>query len=140
MARTWNDALAIGIPLLDCQHQQLLDQMDALLEAIEQQKGQQELRSIMGFLKMYINNHFNYEESCMTLYKCPVACNNQNAHARFMQTLDDINRQIENKQPLNLISLRVKQELVDWFVNHIKSVDIKLKPCISVTKKEKAVI
>ena len=58
MGRTWNDTLAIGIPLLDCQHQQLLDQMDALLEAIDKQKGQQELRSIMGFLKMYVNNHF----------------------------------------------------------------------------------
>ena len=140
MGRTWNDALAIGIPLLDCQHQQLLDQMDVLLEAMEKQKGQAELRSIMGFLKMYINNHFNYEESCMTLYKCPVACNNQNAHARFMRTLHDINQQIENNQPLHLISLRVKQELVDWFVNHIKSLDMKLKPCIPGSKKQEAVI
>lgn len=130
MGGTWNDALAIGIPLLDYQHQQLLEQMDALLDAMDQQKGQQEIRSIMGFLKMYVNNHFNYEESCMNLYKCPVACHNQKAHAHFMQVLEEINHQLEHKQRINLISLQVKKELVDWFINHIKSIDTQLKPCV----------
>ncbi|MBD2480969.1 bacteriohemerythrin [Planktothrix sp. FACHB-1365] len=125
--RTWNDSLKIGIPLLDCQHEQLLDQMDQLLEAMESQKGEQELRAIMGFLKMYINNHFNYEESCMALYKCPVACNNKDAHAKFLITLQDINHKIELKQSLELIVTQVKQELLDWFVNHIKSIDTRLQ-------------
>lgn len=75
--RTWNESLKIGIPLLDCQHEQLLDQMDQLLTAMDNHKGDQELRSIMGFLKMYTNNHFNYEESCMDSYKCPIACDNK---------------------------------------------------------------
>lgn len=130
MKRTWNESLAIGIPLLDCQHQQLLDQMDTLVEAMDKQKGKQEIKSILVFLKMYVNNHFNYEESCMNLHKCPVACNNQNAHEKFMKTLTDINQQLDNQQPLNLINIRVKKDLVDWFVNHIKLIDTQLKPCI----------
>ncbi|HAN75607.1 MAG TPA: hemerythrin [Planktothrix sp. UBA8407] len=128
--RTWNDSLKIGIPLLDCQHEQLLDQMDQLLEAMTSHKATTELRYIMGFLKMYTNNHFNYEESCMDLYKCPIACNNKNAHAKFLITLQDINNKIELKKPLELIAAQVKRELLDWFVNHIKSIDIQLKPCI----------
>lgn len=130
MARTWNDTLKIGIPLLDIQHEQLLDQMDQLLEAMEKQKHTAELKSIMGFLKMYVNNHFNYEESCMTLHKCPVACKNKEAHARFTNTLADINEKIEGNLPARSISYLVKKELLDWFVNHIKSIDRQLEPYI----------
>lgn len=130
MARTWNDSLKIGIPLLDIQHEQLLDQMDKLLESMRNNKQTEELRSIMVFLKMYVNNHFNYEESCMNLYKCPVACQNKDAHSRFTDVLNNINQKIESNQPLEIISSLVQKELLDWFVNHIKSIDIKLKPFI----------
>jgi hemerythrin len=130
MTRTWNDSLKIGIPLLDIQHEQLLDQMDKLLESMQNNKQKEELRSIMVFLKMYVNNHFNYEESCMNLYKCPVACQNKDAHARFTDVLNNINQKIESNQPLESISSLVQKELLDWFVNHITSIDIKLKSFI----------
>lgn len=125
--RTWNDSLKIGIPLLDCQHEQLLDQMDQLLEAMESHKAEQEIRSIMGFLKMYINNHFNYEESCMNLYQCPVACKNKSSHGNFLTILQNINHKLDQKYPLEIIGVQVKRELLDWFVNHIKTVDIQLQ-------------
>ncbi|MGL4499484.1 MAG: bacteriohemerythrin [Planktothrix sp.] len=128
--RTWNESLKIGIPLLDCQHEQLLDQMDQLLTAMDNHKGDQEIRGIMGFLKMYTNNHFNYEESCMNSYKCPVACDNKKAHANFLTTLQDINNKIDQKQPLELIRVQVKRDLIDWFVNHIKNIDTQLKSYI----------
>ncbi|OIP68126.1 MAG: hemerythrin [Oscillatoriales cyanobacterium CG2_30_40_61] len=129
--RTWSESLKIGIALLDCQHEQLLDQMDELLVAMENNKGDQELRSIMGFLKMYTNNHFNYEESCLDHYKCPRACNNKKAHTNFLNTLQDINSKIEQKYPLHLIRIQVKRELLDWFVNHIQSIDTQLKSYIA---------
>lgn len=128
--RTWSESLKIGIPLLDCQHEQLLDQMDQLLVAMENNKGDQELRSIMGFLKMYTNNHFNYEESCMDNHKCPIACDNKKAHTNFLNTLQDINYKIDQKHPLYLIRNQVKRELLDWFVNHIQSIDTQLKSYI----------
>lgn len=130
MPSTWNDSLKIGIPLLDLQHQQLLDQMDRLLEAMESKKGVQELKFILSFLKMYVNNHFTYEQSCMELYKCPVACQNENAHAKFLRILLEVDQQIEQQQSFELIGAKVKRELLHWFVNHIQSVDTKLKPCV----------
>ncbi|ERT09305.1 hemerythrin-like metal-binding domain protein [Lyngbya aestuarii BL J] len=127
---TWNDTLSIGIPLLDLQHKQLIDQMDRLLEAIVVKKETQELKSILSFLNMYVNNHFSYEQSCMELHKCPVACQNQAAHARFLKILQEVNQKIDQKESLNLISVRIKKELLDWFVSHIKSIDIRLTPCV----------
>ncbi|OZH55108.1 hemerythrin [Hydrocoleum sp. CS-953] len=127
MVSTWNESLKIGIPLLDFQHKQLLDQMDALMEGLEKNKGKQELKSIFSFLEMYVNNHFKYEESCMDMYKCPVACTNKGAHAQFRNNLEIISKSINQNQSEKIIALEVKSKLLDWFVNHIKSIDIKLE-------------
>ncbi len=134
MVSTWNESLKIGIPLLDFQHKQLLDQMDILIEALEQNKGKQELKSISIFLEMYINNHFKYEESCMDMYKCPVACINKSAHTQFRNNLDTIYqaiaKSIKQNQPVTIIAIEVKSKLLDWFVEQIKSIDIKLQPYV----------
>lgn len=127
MTPTWNESLKIGIPLLDFQHQQLLDQMDILVAGLEKKKEQQELKSILVFLDMYVKNHFKYEESCMELYQCPVACKNKDAHAYFLANLQEINQNIERNVELELIIIQVKRQLLEWFVNHIKSIDTKLE-------------
>lgn len=46
---TWNDALQIGVPLVDLQHQQLLDQMDLLVDALRNKKDPKQILSIMNF-------------------------------------------------------------------------------------------
>ncbi|HEY9762431.1 MAG TPA: hemerythrin domain-containing protein [Trichocoleus sp.] len=66
---TWNDALQIGVPLVDLQHQQLLDQMDLLVDALRNKKDPKQILSIMKFLDMYVSNHFGYEEQCMHINK-----------------------------------------------------------------------
>lgn len=130
MNATWNDSLNIGIPLLDLQHKQLIDQMDKLLEAMGSQKETQELKSILGFLNMYVNNHFSYEQSCMELYKCPVSCQNKMAHTKFLKTLEEVQWQLGRKENIDQISIKIKRELLDWFVSHIKSIDTRLTPYV----------
>lgn len=130
MAPTWNDSLKIGIPLIDFQHQQLFDQMDLLIDNLEQHLSKQQLRSTIKFLEMYINNHFKYEESCMNLYKCPAAKNNHKAHELFVWNLEMIKTRIEQDDDFNSIILSIQKDLRDWFINHIKSIDTQLKPCL----------
>ncbi|MBS0014957.1 MAG: hemerythrin family protein [Arthrospira sp. SH-MAG29] len=130
MAPTWNDSLKIGIPLIDFQHQQLFDQMDLLIDNLEKQRSPQQLKSTIKFLEMYINNHFKYEESCMNLYKCPVAKTNHKAHQLFVFNFEMIKTRIEQDDDFNSIILSIKKDLRDWFINHIKSIDTQLKPCL----------
>lgn len=124
--KSWNDSLRTGIPLVDLQHKQLLDQMDRLITAMKTKKDPQQIESILSFLDSYVDNHFTYEESCMNFYKCPVACQNKEAHAKFIKTLADIHSQVNQGQSLDLIASRLQNELLSWFVNHIKGVDAKL--------------
>ncbi len=100
--------------------------MDTLIEALKHNKGKQELKSISSFLNIYVNNHFKYEESCMDMYKCPVACKNKNAHASFIENLQKIDNILDQSLPVEVVINMIKTQLLDWFVNHIKGIDIKL--------------
>ncbi|MGK7903999.1 MAG: bacteriohemerythrin [Hormoscilla sp.] len=136
MTSTWNESLKIGIPLIDLQHQQLLEQMDRLTEAMENQKSLQEIRRILIFLDQYVDTHFNYEEQCMHINKCPVAAKNKNAHAHFLKTLKSIHDRIEQqKYSSNGLIAQIDIELKNWFVNHIKGIDTQLTPYVNRGKK-----
>lgn len=124
---TWTDSLAIGIPLIDMQHKQLLDQLDTLANALNAGKGDQELKSILKFLDMYVMQHFGYEEACMHRHHCPVAQLNDNAHELFQKKIQLVKEDIEKKGGNARSAMRVQQELSSWFVSHIQMIDHRLK-------------
>ena len=124
---TWTESLAIGIPLIDAQHKQLLDQLDTLADALKTSKGDQELKSILRFLDMYVTQHFGYEETCMHRHQCPVAQLNDNAHELFRKKLRLVRQEIEQKGASVRSAARVQQELSSWFVSHIQMIDTRLK-------------
>lgn len=124
---TWTKSLAIGIPLIDMQHKQLLDQIDSLSDALKASKGEHELQSILRFLDMYVNQHFGYEANCMHRNQCPVAQLNDNAHELFRKKLQMVRDDIEQKGATARSALRVQQELSSWFVSHIQMIDVRLK-------------
>lgn len=136
MTSTRNESLKIGIPLIDLQHQQLLDQMDRLTEAMQNRKSLGEIRSILKFLDMYVETHFSYEEQCMHINKCPVANRNKAAHEYFKTSLKSINVQIE-QQIYNSDRLIdwINKELKDWFVKHIQGIDLQLTPYVNRLKR-----
>jgi hemerythrin len=127
---TWTESLSIGLPLIDMQHKQLLDQLDALAEALRNGKGERELKCILKFLDMYVAQHFGYEESCMHRYECPVAQLNQNAHQQFVARVQKLTQDIEQKGASPRLGTRVQQELSNWFISHIQMVDTKLKTAV----------
>lgn len=130
MTYAWNDSLKIGIPIIDQQHKKLIDQMNALSEAMQNNKGKEELVTILNFLDRYVEEHFGYEESCMARYLCPVANQNLNAHSQFKINLMAIRKDIEaNGASLSAV-LKVNQELLSWFINHIRKIDIQLGACV----------
>lgn len=126
----WNDSLNVGIPEIDHQHKQLIEQMNALVDAMHKNRGTEEIQRIIKFLDQYIWQHFGFEESCMQKYQCPVAAQNKNAHAEFIQNFKGIKEEFAKNGASLILSMRVNEQLLDWFINHIKKIDCELKPCI----------
>lgn len=129
VASSWNSTLAIGHPLIDMQHKQLLDQMDALVAALNANSDPKHIRHLLQFLDMYIENHFGYEEQCMHLQQCPVAGRNKSAREQFKVRLTGIRSLIEQQRSSSTIAQRISTDLLDWFVNHIQTIDINLRSC-----------
>lgn len=129
----WNDSLTIGIPEIDRQHKQLIDQLNSLVDAMHANRGPEEINKIVQFLDLYVGQHFSFEEGCMHRYKCPVACDNKEAHFQFIKTLGEVKTELRQKGSSLSLAIKVNEQLLDWFVNHIKKIDRSLKPCMSPT-------
>ena len=127
----WNDRLSVGIPEIDRQHKQLIDQLNALVDAMHSNRGKEEIKTIVKFLDIYVAEHFRFEEGCMHKYKCPVAAQNSTAHVQFMNSLKEIKDELDNKGASLPLAIKVNEQLLDWFVNHIKKIDYQLKPCMN---------
>jgi len=124
---SWNSTLEIGQPLIDMQHKQLLDQMNALVAALNANSDLKHIKHLLQFLDMYIENHFGYEEQCMHLQQCPVAGQNKAAHEQFKIRLEGIRSMIEQQRPSGIIAQKISTDLLNWFVNHIRTIDINLR-------------
>lgn len=127
---TWNDSLKIGVTLVDLQHKQLLDQMDLLLESIKTKKDSKQILNVLKFLDMYVANHFGYEEQCMHINRCPMASQNKTAHAYFVSRLKEIKTNLISPKSLDAVASGITNELLNWFVNHIRGIDTHLGPCV----------
>lgn len=127
MPLMWSKYLEVGIPEIDQQHQQLIEQMNILYDAIMKNKAKEEITNILNFLNKYVAEHFGYEESCMHRHKCPVANVNKEAHGVFIATLKSIDEEIKTKGVTPSLAIRVNKELLDWFGKHITKIDTQLK-------------
>ncbi|USR91765.1 hemerythrin family protein [Phormidium yuhuli AB48] len=127
----WDESLRVGIDRIDQQHQQLIDQLNLLMIALQENKAKSEIERIINFLDQYIDQHFGFEENCMNAYQCPVACENKKAHHYFRQTFEEIKHQFRQEGASLSLVLKVNRNLLDWFINHIRKIDMQLKPYIS---------
>lgn len=123
----WNDSLKIGVPEIDRQHKQLIEQLNQLVDAMHNNRGKDEIQEIVKFLDLYVSQHFSFEEGCMNRCRCPVASQNAAAHAYFIKVLSEVKAELRNKGTSLTLAIKVNEQLLDWFVNHIKKVDIQLK-------------
>lgn len=130
MALVWSDALKTGIPEIDSQHQELINVMNELLNALRSNADQRTIQRILSNLSSCANLHFGYEETCMNRYRCPVAEKNKLLHSQFIKTFGEIRRELIMQGTSVETANRIDKELLDWFGQHIKGIDTQLKPCM----------
>ncbi|RKZ53163.1 MAG: hypothetical protein DRR16_11935 [Candidatus Parabeggiatoa sp. nov. 3] len=123
----WSDSLAIGIPLIDQQHKDLINNINELIEAIRTNKGQEHIQRISAFLEDYVVRHFNDEEVLMQEYKYPGYPAHKSLHLKFIEAFNALKEELREKQDKGLYMVfRVQTLIMDWFVNHIVKVDKQL--------------
>jgi len=126
-----NDSLSIGLPEIYRQYKQLIYQLNTLVDAMFANRGKEEIKGIVYFLDLYIAHNFCFEENFRQRDKCPVASNNAAAPTKFIKTLSEVRQELQTKGSSLSLAIKVNEQLLDWFVNHIKKVERELKSCTS---------
>lgn len=130
MAIQWKEDFATGFDDIDQQHRQLfasVNEMEELLDA--ETLDEERIQSLIDFLTTYTKGHFVVEELCMAKHNCPVSQQNHEAHQRFLEFYRHALDEYESKGPRRSWLRKLHATASAWLVNHICSVDVKLRHC-----------
>ena len=125
MGIPWTDALAVGIPEIDQQHQELFLRLERLLRGIVGGE-RDEVGRLLEFLGTYVVRHFGAEERWMMQSGYPDYKSHKAAHDQFMQDYVRMQVEFEQKGPTVLMGMRVNNWVADWLRKHISTTDMAL--------------
>ena len=123
MAFVWDQNLATGNPLIDSQHRQLIDAVNALYYAHQSGKGRQEVERTMEFLMEYTSKHFADEEKLQEKYDYPDYPIHKRIHNEFKKVALELASELTHTD--EFIS-HVYVTVSEWLVHHIRGDDFKM--------------
>jgi hemerythrin-like metal-binding protein len=125
MAVRWTKDLAVGNSEIDGQHQELFAAVDAIVTAVTQGRGREEIARTIKFLEAYTAFHFSAEERLMADIRYPGIELQRREHAQFVRDLAEWKHQYESEGPpegFDLIA-HLEHRLVAWLRTHVAVTD-----------------
>ena len=119
----WNDGLATGIEIVDDQHKMLLEKLNDISEAIENQQGVDVIIRTLDFMMDYTDFHFGAEEEHMMKNQYPRIEYHKKMHNEFVDTLITMVNEFREDGATDRLAESVNIYLFNWLVTHIKGVD-----------------
>lgn len=112
-----NTRHSIGIPSIDREHREIVDQVNRIGEAINANRDNDVLATLMNELVVLAQRHFEYEERLMNDHGFPGLVEHAKEHRELLKRLGVLNESIQVSSPH-------KMELVlafitDWAELHL---------------------
>lgn len=126
MALVWDKSLAVGVKIIDEQHQELFRKVNGLLEALLKNQGKEELGRMLGFLGTYTIDHFAAEEKLMAQYKYPEAAKHKQQHTAFVDAFLKLKAEFDKSGPTANVSITLNRFVCQWLRDHIGATDTAL--------------
>jgi len=123
MSIAWSPDLAIGVPEIDVQHQEIFVRVAALVAAVDGGKSTEELAGTLAFLVSYVQEHFGSEEGLMLVYAYPLATDHRDQHRAFMRTVGMLRHRFELEGPSKGLREELETFLAGWLRDHIGGSD-----------------
>ena len=115
----WREEFRIGIETVDDQHRQILDLLEVLGSALEQQDTEA-VRASVERLREDIRSHFDHEEALMERAGYPGLDNHRDVHQMLLDKVDDM-RRMARASGLDRASL--VDFLGLWWIDHTQDMD-----------------
>lgn len=136
MAIEWSKNLSTGVEWQDRHHKELFRRINNLLEAMIVGLGKEEVKKLFKFLDDYIVVHFEAEEQAMNRYNYPGVLPHLAEHTHFIEDIARLRQQFEQNASSGLV-IKVQRQVVDWLINHIGGLDMRLGAFIKQAENEK---
>ncbi|MDO9272513.1 MAG: adenylate/guanylate cyclase domain-containing protein [Rugosibacter sp.] len=124
----WHDEYALGIATLDAAHQDLFNDINSLIHAIQTHTLHAEKSALISPLLTQIRtaatHAFLLQEQIMQDKNYPFLELHTRQHLRFFDYLKELQGEIENDGADHIyLGFRVKNMLKDWLINHVLNTD-----------------
>ncbi len=119
----WSDDLSVGEETIDSQHLALIQRMNAVAMAIEEQQGEREISRTLGFLSEYVDFHFSAEEKLMAKANYPGLETQMQQHAEFLLMLKKMEDDFYEEGATRPLAESINTFLFNWLTKHIKGLD-----------------
>jgi hemerythrin len=129
VAITWKDFYSVGDPLLDTQHKQIIDAINQLYEAMQNNSSEEVIKPILDRLVQYTFNHFKCEEETLQAIRYPDYLEHKTIHDKMRKQTFDLKKNADLVTGNKLLKI-----LKEWWVGHIQSEDKKYKPYLELTE------
>lgn len=122
MRAEFTDELITGNSMIDSQHKELIDKINDLLCAIENNEGKEESKKMMAYLSEYVDFHFGEEEKFQEEIGYPGINEHKAKHAEFKKTVAALTEMVTCGSMADFSNL-VKKEVIEWLYYHIQGFD-----------------
>lgn len=119
----WTPELSVHDATLDAQHQQLLEQINILLDAIGKGADLPVLQKAIDFLDDYTVVHFAAEEMYMRDHLYPLLDTHMEMHRAFKGRYEIMKEKLLKQGASEAILVELENDLARWWIEHIGKAD-----------------
>lgn len=127
----WSDEFITDIKEIDEQHKEIINKVNALYQAIEEQANKETIIGLIEDLDFYTTTHFETEEKHMLIHEFDRHLSHEKAHNFFKLTYEELRYNfyyIDDKDSPNykftyIFALHLCQILIDWLNLHLNTYD-----------------
>jgi hemerythrin len=121
----WSPSLAVGVPEIDGQHQELFRRAERLVTALRS-GDRAEVKPLVRYLSEYVVEHFAAEERFMREIGYPDLEAHRALHVGFREDFAQMLAEYERKGATALVALTIHNWLSDWLRRHVGGVDVEI--------------
>lgn len=115
----WSNSYNIGIDVIDHQHRQILDYINAL-DQIRESGNRDRIQEVLDDLIDYTQSHFSFEENLLQQVNYQYLPSHRGIHELFVKRLNDYRHKFEKGESIEQDLYRL---LSKWLINHIQHDD-----------------
>ncbi len=120
----WKKEFCTGIPDVDYEHEQLIEQINSVFELIDQHTNTESIVDCLGDIYGSISAHFALEEQMMKKHGYDQYTEHSTDHERLLDDIRDLTDEFESTSRIN--DDKFKLQLNSWFLGHFQTHDARL--------------